>query len=77
MNPIKYQRDSTESCGRFSDAGKLPLAGGSMQGDLSMLSHHLYIGEKWRLEAYGGELHFRYSADGMNWGTGRTNSRSY
>ena len=52
-----------------SDAGKLPLAGGSMAGDLSMLSHHLYIGEKWRLEASGSELHFRYSADGINWGT--------
>ena len=52
-----------------SDAGKLPLAGGSMTGDLSMLSHHLYIGEKWRLEASGSELHFRYSADGINWGT--------
>ena len=52
-----------------SDAGKLPLAGGSMTGDLSMLTHHLYIGEKWRLEAFGSELHFRYSADGMNWGT--------
>ena len=52
-----------------SDAGKLPLAGGSMQGDLNMLSHHLYIGEKWRIEAFGSELHFRYSADGVNWNT--------
>ena len=52
-----------------SDAGKLPLAGGSMAGDINMLSHHLYIGEKWRLEAFGSELHFRYSADGVNWGT--------
>ena len=52
-----------------SDAGKLPLAGGAMAGDISMQSHHLYIGDKWRLEAYGSELHFRYSADGMNWGT--------
>ena len=52
-----------------SNAGKLPLAGGSMAGDINMLSHHLYIGEKWRLEAFGSELHFRYSADGMNWGT--------
>ena len=52
-----------------SNAGKLPLAGGSMAGDINMLSHHLYIGEKWRLEAFGSELHFRYSADGINWGT--------
>ena len=52
-----------------SDAGKLPLAGGSMQGDINMLSHHLYIGEKWRMEVYGGELHFRHSADGVNWNT--------
>ena len=52
-----------------SNAGKLPLAGGSMAGDINMLSHHLYIGEKWRLEANGSELHFRYSADGINWGT--------
>ena len=51
-----------------SNAGKLPLAGGAMDGDISMQSHHLYIGEKWRLEAFGSELHFRYSADGMNWG---------
>ena len=52
-----------------SDAGKLPLAGGSMAGDINMLSHHLYIGEKWRLEANGSELHFRYSGDGVNWNT--------
>ena len=52
-----------------SNAGKLPLAGGSMADDINMLSHHLYIGEKWRLEAFGSELHFRYSADGINWGT--------
>ena len=52
-----------------SNTLKLPLAGGVMQGDISMLSHHLYIGDKWRLEAFGSELHFRYSADGMNWGT--------
>ena len=52
-----------------SNAGKLSLAGGAMAGDISMLSHHLYIGEKWRLEAFGSELLFRYSVDGINWGT--------
>ena len=48
-----------------SDAAKLPLAGGSMQGDLNMASNHLYIGANWRLEAFGSELHFRYSPDGV------------
>ena len=52
-----------------SNTLKLPLSDGAMTGDISMQSHHLYIGDKWRLEAYGSELHFRYSADGMNWGT--------
>ena len=52
-----------------SDASKLPLAGGSMQGDLNMASNHLYIGANWRLEAFGSELHFRYSPDGVNWTT--------
>ena len=42
-----------------SNTLKLPLAGGVMQGDINMLTHHLYIGEKWRLEASGSELHFR------------------
>ena len=56
---------------------KFNKAGGDINGNVTMngnmqlpSSYFLYIGSNWRIEAYGTELHFRYSADGVSWGSG-------
>ena len=56
---------------------KFNKAGGDINGSVTVngnmqlpSSYFLYIGSNWRIEAYGTELHFRYSADGLSWGSG-------
>ena len=61
----------------FLDLNKFDKVGGTVTGDMFVTGNvnvdsaaYLYIGTKWRIEAYGAELHFRYSSDGLNWGSG-------
>ena len=59
------------------DSDKFNKSGGDINGNVTISgnvnvpsAYYLYIGSKWRIEAYGSELHFRYSNDGINWGSG-------
>jgi len=59
------------------DGDKFDKSGGDINGNVTISgnvnvpsAYYLYIGSKWRIEAYGAELHFRYSNDGINWGSG-------
>lgn len=61
----------------YLDLNKFDRIGGTVTGNMFITGNvnvdsaaYLYIGTKWRIEAYGAELHFRYSSDGVNWGSG-------
>ena len=69
--------NSNSSSINVLSGSKFNKAGGDINGNVTMngnmqlpSSYYLYIGTNWRIEAYGTELHFRYSADGVSWGSG-------